>query len=139
MWQNILVPLDGTAVGEAVLPYALQLARKANAELQLVHVFPPGEAADQAIRTEAYVRKLGVRAGRLDGVPVRVSVSEGRVEARLCACARRNAVGPCRPQLTRPRHAGAALVRQRHRRDHPLRRLPGFGRAATPRRGGRPA
>lgn len=87
MWRSILVPLDGTDFGESALPYALRLARKANAELRLVHVFPPGEATNKAARIAAYVRKLGVRADHLGGVPVRVDVLDGPIEERLGAYA----------------------------------------------------
>jgi len=41
MYRTILVPLDGSSFGEAALPLALQLARRAGAILQLVHVMPP--------------------------------------------------------------------------------------------------
>ena len=41
MYRTILVPLDGSPFGEAALPLALNLAHKAGAMLQLVHVMPP--------------------------------------------------------------------------------------------------
>jgi nucleotide-binding universal stress UspA family protein len=40
MYQNILVPLDGSAVAEASLPYALQLRRLSGGALTLVRVVP---------------------------------------------------------------------------------------------------
>src|SRR5579859_3127600 len=36
MFENILVPLDGTALGEAALPYARALVAKTGASLTLV-------------------------------------------------------------------------------------------------------
>lgn len=41
MYRTILVPVDGSPFGEAALPLALSLARRAGAILQLVHVMPP--------------------------------------------------------------------------------------------------
>ncbi len=38
MFQSIMVPLDGSAFGEQVLPLAAGLARRAGARLELVHV-----------------------------------------------------------------------------------------------------
>jgi nucleotide-binding universal stress UspA family protein len=80
MWRTILVPLDGTAFGEAALPYALRLARQVNAGLRLVHAFPPDDSADMAERAAAYVRKLGVCGGHIAGIPVRVDILNGPVE-----------------------------------------------------------
>jgi nucleotide-binding universal stress UspA family protein len=45
MYQSILVPLDGSALGEQALPLALAVARRAGARLQVVHVHDP--AADR--------------------------------------------------------------------------------------------
>jgi nucleotide-binding universal stress UspA family protein len=41
MPKRILVPLDGTPVGEAVLPHVAELARALDAEVELFHVVPP--------------------------------------------------------------------------------------------------
>ena len=41
MIQSILVPLDGSPFGEQALPLALDLARRAQATLQVVHVHVP--------------------------------------------------------------------------------------------------
>jgi nucleotide-binding universal stress UspA family protein len=38
MYRRILVPLDGSALSEAVLPHAENLARALNAEIVLLHV-----------------------------------------------------------------------------------------------------
>src|SRR4051794_37061349 len=38
MYRSILVPLDGSPFGERALPLALNIARRASATLQLVHV-----------------------------------------------------------------------------------------------------
>lgn len=41
MYRCILVPLDGTSFGEAALPHAVAIARRAGAVLQLAHVHLP--------------------------------------------------------------------------------------------------
>lgn len=41
MAKRILVPLDGTPLGEAVLPHVAELARGLGAEVELLHVVPP--------------------------------------------------------------------------------------------------
>ncbi len=44
-FQAILVPLDGSVLAEAVLPYTSQLAGAVNAEIELVRVVGVGDAA----------------------------------------------------------------------------------------------
>src|SRR5438045_3536679 len=41
MLKRIVVPLDGTPLGEAVLPNVAELARALGAVVELVHVVPP--------------------------------------------------------------------------------------------------
>jgi nucleotide-binding universal stress UspA family protein len=41
MFRSILVPLDGSTFGEHALPFALSIARRAGARLELVHVHEP--------------------------------------------------------------------------------------------------
>ena len=43
MNQQILVPLDGSALAEVVMPYAAALARANSAELMLLQVIAPSE------------------------------------------------------------------------------------------------
>jgi nucleotide-binding universal stress UspA family protein len=60
MYRNILVPLDGSTLGEQALPHALGIARRAGATLHLVHVhtmdlsvlaeFPSDKPLDDAIQ-----------------------------------------------------------------------------------------
>ena len=40
MFQSLLVPLDGSALGEHALPWAVSIARRTNATLRLCHVHP---------------------------------------------------------------------------------------------------
>ena len=44
MFRTILVPLDGSTFGEQALPWALSIARRAQASMQLLHVHRPLEA-----------------------------------------------------------------------------------------------
>jgi nucleotide-binding universal stress UspA family protein len=46
MVHTIVVPLDASPFGERALPYALSLARRAGAALELVHVRRPTVPAD---------------------------------------------------------------------------------------------
>src|SRR5215467_13605955 len=41
MYRSILVPLDGSPFGEHSLPYALSIARRTGATLQLLNVLTP--------------------------------------------------------------------------------------------------
>ncbi len=41
MQQQILVPLDGSALAESILPYAGALARATSSTLKLLQVKPP--------------------------------------------------------------------------------------------------
>jgi nucleotide-binding universal stress UspA family protein len=41
MLKRIVVPLDGTPLGEAVLPHVAELARALGAVVEVVHVVPP--------------------------------------------------------------------------------------------------
>ncbi len=41
MFQSVLVPLDGSTFGEHALPLAMAIARRAKAELKLLHVHAP--------------------------------------------------------------------------------------------------
>lgn len=66
MFERILVPLDGSATAEAVIPYVRRLLRRCDAELVLVHAVPapPQSELDpsggvQALHEDAwtYIRK----------------------------------------------------------------------------------
>lgn len=68
MFKNIMVPLDGSPLAEAILPQVVELARLHGAELVLLrvalaHGFPmadPMEAQGVAVReAEEYLQKIG--------------------------------------------------------------------------------
>ncbi len=45
MYQNILVPLDGSARAEAILPHVIELSHRVGAELVLLQVIDPSASA----------------------------------------------------------------------------------------------
>jgi nucleotide-binding universal stress UspA family protein len=56
MFSKLLVPLDGSPLAEQVLPHALELARRAQADVTLFCVVPPvraGEITDDAFVIDA--------------------------------------------------------------------------------------
>jgi len=87
--ERVLVPLDGSATAEAILPHAMWLCRASNASLELMRVIPPDaiprveptlqeDATQAALRAEeAKLREVAERlcalgAGAAIGVVVRV-------------------------------------------------------------------
>ena len=94
MYQNILVPLDGSPFAEHALPYAATLARQSGATLRLVTVSTPLEEtsveglfisaaeieADLAQRYQTYLQHL---AAQLSGVQVETEVPHGDAGAIL--------------------------------------------------------
>jgi nucleotide-binding universal stress UspA family protein len=66
MFRHLLVPLDGSAEAQAILPATVELARRAGARITLLHVLeanPPSEGADQrhlrrADEAEDYLRQM---------------------------------------------------------------------------------
>jgi nucleotide-binding universal stress UspA family protein len=102
MYHTVLVPLDGSTFGEAALPLALSIARRAGGRLQLVNVMPPlgpiyTEAVlftDTNLERELRQHNLGMQQTYLDGVvrrlkevaedvPVSTRVLEGDIAAEL--------------------------------------------------------
>ncbi len=91
MYGQILVPLDGSALAEQVLPYVRILAARLRTPVTLLRAFGsvPGEPADpnyglyveqvvEGIRTKAQNYLEKVRTGLKDlGVPIAISVLEG--------------------------------------------------------------
>ncbi len=93
MIRTILVPLDGSPFGEQALPLAVEIARRARASVQLVHVHQPVTtpwtgselAADLKLETELrrqeqeYLHQTAERLGREGGIPVTDALLEGPV------------------------------------------------------------
>jgi nucleotide-binding universal stress UspA family protein len=88
MFKKILVRLDGSQAGEAVLPHATELARLHDAEVVLLRVeFAPDYAEEQAVE----------EAGRyLTGVAA--SIRDARVRVSAMVVPARDAAGEILPQ-----------------------------------------
>lgn len=103
MYSKILVPLDGSAAAEKVLPHVLNLARTHNAEIVLLQV-PLYAYADESVNTKRltlqkeraqalveskkYLNKVRSELIRL-GVRVSTVIEEGRAAPRIIEYARR--------------------------------------------------
>ncbi len=91
MFRSLMVPIDGSLFAEQALPWALALARRAGAQLQLVHVHAPlsewyPEAFDASARTlslhllaqqQVYLEQLLRRLRSVSEVPVAATVLKG--------------------------------------------------------------
>jgi nucleotide-binding universal stress UspA family protein len=88
--STILVPLDGTPLGELALPYAEVLARATGARLLLMHVATPSDA-DPRARMHAYLDKAAARLGSA-AIAARVSVPAGKVAEAILDALPREAV-----------------------------------------------
>jgi nucleotide-binding universal stress UspA family protein len=95
VYRNILVPLDGSALGEQALPVAIDIARRTGSALHLVHIhvldlsvladFPADQPLDEAIQEseQAYLRTVAQRiAASYDG-PVVFALREGLIADAL--------------------------------------------------------
>jgi nucleotide-binding universal stress UspA family protein len=90
MYRSIMVPLDGSAFGEYALPFALGLARRAGAQLHLVHVHAPPTAAlaetdDAALRAahHMYLEGLVQRVRASWDVPITTIQLDGPIAETL--------------------------------------------------------
>lgn len=96
-FRSILVPLDGSPLGEAALGWAVALAAGARAKLRLVLVHRMAPAAQDrasarlftrielAVRRSErdYLRRLATRARRERGIQVATAVLDGAVAPTL--------------------------------------------------------
>lgn len=98
MYRSILVPLDGSAASEHAIPYALGIARRAAATVQLVHVSTPAqrvpgsgrtvsEIEEQRERARVYLAELGGELSERWEVPVSALVLDGPAATALNAYA----------------------------------------------------
>jgi nucleotide-binding universal stress UspA family protein len=99
MYRKLMVPLDGSTFAEHALPVARSIARKCQADLELVVVLPPltetyaegvvfspAELEEEARADRlAYLDKVKQRLG--EEVPITVRVLEGTVSSSLTAYA----------------------------------------------------
>ncbi|MBI4566229.1 MAG: universal stress protein [Planctomycetes bacterium] len=101
MLERILIPLDGSATAEAILPQVALILKRKDSEVILARVVnvPLSYRVDMAraiaeerLRAKSYVRDL---AGKLagDGVRARAEVLEGSAAESLLDLAERERVG----------------------------------------------
>ncbi|MCL4533920.1 MAG: universal stress protein [Bacteroidetes bacterium] len=83
MYNRILVPLDGSALAEAALPYAIEIAKKFSSELYLFRVVSPAATA-------AFITPAGMMADPSMG---------SAVEAEILAQAQEEEVAEARRYL----------------------------------------
>jgi nucleotide-binding universal stress UspA family protein len=107
MYRSILVPLDGSAFGEHALPLALSIARRAGAEVQLLHVhsplvsiYPEGAfAVDTQLdhelkrRQQTYLEGVAQRLKGLADLRVHPVVLEGAIAPTIRATAESTGAG----------------------------------------------
>jgi nucleotide-binding universal stress UspA family protein len=100
MVTNILVPVDGSTFSEHALPAAVDLARRAGAQLHIVqvhepmqaHAYPEGltlydERWDDSLRTQEqeYMRALALRCEERAGISPRTELLEGTITNALAS------------------------------------------------------
>jgi nucleotide-binding universal stress UspA family protein len=101
-YRSLLVPVDGDPFGEHALPLALGIARRAGAEVRVVHVHCPLQSTFQPDRLypdsgldaflrrrqQAYLEDLYRRLAKVNSVPVTSVFVQGRdVADSLCEAA----------------------------------------------------
>lgn len=97
MFERILVPLDGSATAEAVLPHVVRLARRSGAEVTLVRAVVP-MPVDTALpisiaMTDSAEKYLEEKARQLElkGIRTRILVEKGPPAWVILEAARRDA------------------------------------------------
>jgi nucleotide-binding universal stress UspA family protein len=101
MLKNVLVPLDGSRLAEAVLDPVASLVAKAGGTLTLLHAVTPAEQFSMSAReyvqrerrhSAAYLARLAERLGE-KGPGIRERVVSGEASKAIVAEARREEVG----------------------------------------------
>ncbi|MFA9479760.1 universal stress protein [Phycisphaerales bacterium AB-hyl4] len=95
MFRSLMVPLDGSAFGEHALPWAMSIARRAGAPLELVHVYEPWESVRGEVpelteinarareRAQAYLNDVVQRVTAISSLPVESTLLDGHVVDRV--------------------------------------------------------
>ena len=93
MYGTVLVPLDGSHVAAEALPHAVEVARRCDARIVLLHVLPVADVEEsreshaQRSQTEAYFTGLK-RSLQRYGVQVDWMIEEGSAAETIDAVAR---------------------------------------------------
>ncbi len=88
MYDTLLVPLDGSSFGERALPYALAVARRTGARIELVHVhelpvdvvglaLDPQSDEEARERARGYLESMATALAERSGIPVGARVVVG--------------------------------------------------------------
>jgi nucleotide-binding universal stress UspA family protein len=95
-WTRMVVPLDGSALAERILPGAVRLAKALGAEIRLLNVIPSAVAQMTglghgglvpAVDPLPYLRELGERLAQ-EGVRALPMVGRGDPAAEICRAAK---------------------------------------------------
>jgi nucleotide-binding universal stress UspA family protein len=89
MFRRILVPLDGTAASEKAVPYAVELARLAQAQVVVCHVVESlgaVTAATERVSSAQYIEEVADRL-RASGVSAKTEVRRGDPSTELLKAA----------------------------------------------------
>ena len=97
---TVLVPLDGSRFGEFAVPAAMSVARKLQAQIELISVFEEesvltgSEPAAQQFKDwlDAYLEEICARITKLSGVPTSRTIIDGSPADRLTEYAQRKRV-----------------------------------------------
>ena len=128
MFRSILVPLDGSAFGEHVLPLALSIARRMSAALRLVRVLPrlvdvffwtppPGDPLEHELRqqhlndAQAYMEDVGRRLGDLADVKVTYDIIEEGEEIGVAESLRAEVTSSAADLVVMTTHGRGSLER----------------------------
>lgn len=80
--KNLLVPLDGSRLAEAVLPLAEMLAARHGSTLTLAHTLTPGESVEHRNLIDRRLNELAKDYGT-ESRPCRIVIREGRLPDTL--------------------------------------------------------
>ena len=87
MYKRVVVPLDGSALAESILPLILQIAGPLDFEVTLLRVVPPAEWDTVDAEAAPYLERVaGELAGK--GVRVRTEVRRGDPAKEIVTVAR---------------------------------------------------
>jgi nucleotide-binding universal stress UspA family protein len=100
MFERILLPLDGSELAEAALPYGQELARKLSSELILFHVCEPGHHQQEHMH-KVYLNSLAenvrrnLKRGQPQGTETKVTtkIETGGPQENICTLVGNNGIG----------------------------------------------
>jgi nucleotide-binding universal stress UspA family protein len=89
MFQSILVPVDGSSLAEAAIPYALAVAERARSRVQFVFVYQDGFPLEPIELARQYLQQLTAQARERLGDSVSSALLNGPVAPTLVKQARK--------------------------------------------------